>query len=172
MPNGYIRKCHFTHRQDGDTAFLHPIAYTVEGFLRSGLALSDDRYLDVVRPTVRMLQRRFEIERRMPASHYDRAWRPVTRYAALDACCQIAALWFRFSRATDDLLYASSAFKMMDLLRRLIDTAGRDAGARGGIAGSFPVFGHNQAFACVNWAPKYFIDASLLELDVRRRLSA
>jgi hypothetical protein len=43
---------------------------------------------------------------------------------------------------------------------------------RGGIPGSFPVYGKNQGFACVNWAPKYFLDASLLELDLRRRLAA
>ena len=172
MANGHIKHCHFTASANGTAAFLHPLAYTVEGFLRSSVLLGDRSYLDVIGATLNALQRRFEIGRSILASHYDQRWRAVTRYSALDADCQIAMLWFLFGQATGDLRFANSALKMMDLVRNCIDTTAGPDGARGGLPGSFPIHGDNQRHACVNWAPKYFIDASLLELAFRRRLQA
>jgi hypothetical protein len=172
MANGHIKGCHFTASANGTAAFLHPLAYTVEGFLRSSVLLGDSRFFDTIGPTLGALQRRFEIGRSMLASHYDQRWRAVTRYSALDADCQISMLWFLFSRATGDLRFANSALKMMDLVRHRIDTTAGPEGARGGLPGSFPIHGDNQRHACINWAPKYFIDASLLELAFRRRLEA
>src|SRR5678815_5177851 len=103
MANGHVKNCHFTASTDGSVAFLHPLAYTVEGFLRSSVLLGDGTYLDAVGATLTALQRRFEVGRSILASHYDHHWRAVTQYSALDADCQIAMLWFLFSRATGDL---------------------------------------------------------------------
>jgi hypothetical protein len=172
LPNGFIQGCHFTSDAAGIAAFLHPLAYTVEGFLRSGLVLQHDGYLQAIDATLGALQRRFETGRSMLASHYDERWRAVTRYSALDADCQIAMLWFLYGRATGDLRFANSALKMMDLVRKTIDVGTAHDGARGGLPGSFPIQGDNQRHACVNWAPKYFIDASLLELAFRRSLES
>jgi hypothetical protein len=170
--NGFVRMCQFTDAADDRIAFLHPLAYTLEGFLKSGLALDRPEYLEVVRPALAMLQRKFEIRRRLFASHYREDWTPMTAYSALDADCQIAALWFQFGRATGDLTYVSSALKLMDLIRPRIDVTAADPGWRGGIPGSFPVYGRNQQYTCVNWAAKYFLDASMLEMQVRRDVVA
>ena len=163
--NGYITNCHFTDRPGEAMAFLHPLAYTVEGYLKSGQCLQNDDYVEAARPALTMLQRRFELGRRLLASHYDTNWKPVTAYSALDADSQIAALWFQFGKRTGDWSFISSALKMMDLIRAAIS-------ADGGIPGSFPVYGLNQQFLCINWAPKYFIDASLLELDLRKEAAS
>ena len=130
------------------------------------------RYLDAIGATLSALQRRFEAGRSILASHYDEHWRAVTPYSALDADCQIAMLWFLFSQATGDIRFANSALKMMDLVRNCIDMTAVADGVRGGLPGSFPVQGDNQRHACVNWAAKYFIDASLLEVAFRRTLEA
>src|SRR6185436_11314500 len=63
MANGYVRNCHFTASADGPAAFLHPLAYTVEGFLRSSVLLGDRSDLDAIGATLTALQRRFEIDR-------------------------------------------------------------------------------------------------------------
>jgi len=170
--NGHIKGCQFTASANGTAAFLHPLAYTVEGFLRSSALVGDTRYLDAIGATLSALQRRFEAGRSILASHYDEHWRAVTPYSALDADCQIAMLWFLFSQATGDIRFANSALKMMDLVRNCIDMTAVADGVRGGLPGSFPVQGDNQRHACVNWAAKYFIDASLLEVAFRRTLEA
>ena len=46
--------------------------------------------------------------------------------------------------------------------------AAGDKGTRGGIKGSFPVDGDYGRFEYLNWACKFFIDANLLEKEVRR----
>lgn len=173
LPNGFISGCHFTADATGTSAFLHPLAYTVEGFVRSSRLLNRDDYRAAVEATLAALLRRFEVGRAMPASHYDEHWRRQTTYSAVDADCQIAMLWFLFSRATGDLRFANSALKMMDLIRdRIAIDAGAPDGVRGGLPGSFPIQGDNQRHTCINWAAKYFIDASLLELEFRRSLES
>ena len=172
LSNGFIKGCHFTASPTGTSAFLQPLAYTVEGFFRSGVLLNRDDYLDAAAVTLRKLQRRFEIDRAMLASHYDEQWRPASQYSALDADCQIAMLWFLLSQASGDLRFANSALKMMDLIRGRIDMTTSHDGVRGGVPGSFPIQGDNQRHTCINWAAKYFIDASLLELELRRSLES
>ena len=40
---------------------------------------------------------------------------------------------------------------------------------RGGVKGSFPIYGDYGAYQYLNWACKFLIDALLCEQDVRRR---
>ena len=40
---------------------------------------------------------------------------------------------------------------------------------RGGVKGSFPVNGEYGRLEYLNWAPKFFVDANMLERDIRER---
>jgi len=38
---------------------------------------------------------------------------------------------------------------------------------RGGIKGSFPIFGQYGTYQYLNWACKFFVDANMLEREIR-----
>lgn len=168
-PNGFIRQCQFHNAQKDDVAFLHPLAYTVEGYLKTSLLLKDDSYLNLVTGTIHALWREFELRQSLLASHYDFKWRRNSHYSAFTANAQVAEILFRVGDTWDDLRFTSSALKMTELLRTQIDIHHSNVGIRGGCPGSFPIYGDYDVFAMNNWGAKYFLDASMLELAARER---
>ena len=53
--------------------------------------------------------------------------------------------------------------RVLGFLKRTQSLTSRDPGVRGGIKGSFPVYGDYGKARVLNWATKFFIDALLLE---------
>jgi hypothetical protein len=96
----------------------------------------------------------------------DQNWRAAADWVCLTGTVQIAHCWLLLSQITGDASFAESAYRANAFVRRTIRTSG-DPGVVGGVKGSLPFDGGYLTWELPNWAAKFFIDANLLEQDVR-----
>jgi hypothetical protein len=96
-------------------------------------------------------------------------WTPG-RFVCLTGNAQIATVWMWLFEETGDSVWRDAAFKILDHLKALQDISSANEGIRGGIKGSFPVFGSYSAFKYPNWAAKFFADALLLKIKLEKQI--
>lgn len=141
---------------------LHTICYVVEGLWGTGTLLRDDRFKRAARRTVDSLLDSMEKYSGV-RGRYDRQWRPRAHWRCLTGDAQLAGMLLRMRHgAEDEDKYWRAADRLADDLCRFQNTRSGNPGVRGGIAGSFPIWGRYGIFAYVNWAAKFFLDALLL----------
>jgi hypothetical protein len=160
-PDGWFRHCAFDR---GEDPFTHTIAYTVEGLLECGLALEEGRYVEAAKLTADALLARQRADGAL-ASTYGAGWRETNRSSCLTGDCQMARLWLRFYEIGGDGKYHAAARQAITHVALTQSIEAPSVNIRGGIAGSYPIFGRYERFKYPNWATKFFIDA-LLALDV------
>jgi hypothetical protein len=168
-PNAYITNCHFTHKKNEDFAFTHPIGYAIEGFFKVGIALELDEFTEVAIDVGYKLQKIAKERQGILFSHYNPEWKPISNYQCVTGNIQIAMMWLEIAKHTNDNTLLSTAQKFLNHTRNvMIDIKTKIAGVRGAIQGSFPIYGRYCPYAFPNWGAKFFIDASLLELEAMR----
>jgi hypothetical protein len=93
--------------------------------------------------------------------------------AAVDWCCltgsaQTSAVWSQLYLLTHQEKYRSA----VDLVNRYLmarhDIRNPDLRLRGGLAGSWPVWGDYGRYQILNWATKFLLDALTLQELIRR----
>ena len=94
-------------------------------------------------------------------------WSGAVPWACLTGTVQIAHCWLTLWQLTGDAKYRDAGFLANEYVRRTVSTAG-PPGIRGGVRGSFPISGDYGRFEYLNWAAKFFIDANLLEFEIRK----
>ncbi|WP_426086770.1 hypothetical protein [Janthinobacterium sp. PSPC1-1] len=94
-------------------------------------------------------------------------FQPGADYACLTGSVQNAHCLFLLYRLTGERRYLDAGRRLNRYVRRSISIDG-PAHARGGVKGSFPIDGDYGAWAYLNWAAKFCIDANLLELELAR----
>jgi hypothetical protein len=168
-PNAYIANCHFVQEENEDFGLTHPIAYAIEGFFEAGIMLGLREFSEIAINVGYELQRMAENRQQMFFSHYNSHWEPVSSYQCVTGNIQIAMMWLKIAKYTGDDALISTAIKFLNFIRNcMIDTETEIAGVRGAIQGSFPIYGRYCPYAFPNWGAKFFIDASLLELEAMR----
>ncbi len=161
--NGWIeRNC----LNDPARPLLHTIAYAQQGLLEAGLLLDRTDAIERVIVGCRHLRDRFERDGRL-FGRYDAEWHPVVRWRCLTGEAQTAVIWHRLARVTGDVGWACSARALGRKLKATQRLSG-SAGLRGGIKGSFPVYGWYGRHQMLNWAAKFFADAMMLEMGQAR----
>ena len=93
-------------------------------------------------------------------------WSAAAPWSCLTGSVQIAHCWLMLYRITGDDRYRDAAYRVNAYVRARIQLDGPSE-IRGGVKGSFPVDGDYGRFEYLNWACKFFIDASLMEAEVR-----
>lgn len=170
-PNGYITNCHFVQEENEDFGLTHPIAYAIEGFFEAGIMSGLHEFSEIAINVGYELQRMAENRQQMFFSHYNSRWEPVSSYQCVTGNIQIAMMWLKIAQYTGDDALISTAMKFLSLIRNyMIDIKTKITGVRGAIQGSFPIYGRYCPYAFPNWGAKFFIDASLLELEAFRRI--
>jgi hypothetical protein len=157
--SGWLEQCSL---EPDEPALTHTLAYTMEGFLESGVLLSDDRWVRVAQKTADALLHRFEVRRHL-AGGYDRGWQGDHSYSCLTGCAQVALVWSRFFQLTGDPRYLNAALKLNDFVASTIDLGSAWPEIRGAIKGSQPVWGHYMRFRFPSWAAKFTVDSFLRE---------
>jgi hypothetical protein len=155
--NGWFQHAAF---RESETPYTHTLAYTAEGLLESGKLLGEPRYVDAAERLARALLSRQGANGRLAAA-YDSTWRPTLRSSCLTGNCQMARIWLEFYRRTREEPFYRAAHSAVAFVAATQDTETRNPNLRGGIAGSFPIWGRYERFAYPNWAAKFFIDAIL-----------
>jgi folate-dependent phosphoribosylglycinamide formyltransferase PurN len=146
-------------------AVTHTLAYTIWGLLDLSQSLGSEDALSVARRAAERVARRLELSGWLPGV-LDSEWKEArSDYACLTGNAQMALIWFRLAKIDGDARFTNAALKALDLVKAAQPMDSSEAGIRGGIPGSAPVWGDYLYMALPNWAAKYFIDALLAKPD-------
>ncbi len=147
---------------------MHIIAFATRAILEAGLILNEQRYIAAARNVADNLMRRF-LARGTVAGDFDGNWLGSTKYTCLSGAAQLSLIWFRLSEIDPDADYVEAGCRMNDYLCRLQNLNTMNAGIRGGLMGSDPIWGDFQSYRYPTVTLKYFVDALIVE---KARLSA
>lgn len=147
----------------GKPAYTHTIAYTIRGFIESGLLLGDERYVDLAEETLDKMILIIGKKGKMAGS-YDQQWKGDYSYKCITGQAQISICLNRLAEIRNRQDYRQMAeFLMVDVKKRQrINVA--DANIKGALPGSSPVWGPYMRFRYPNWAAKFFLDALLFKI--------
>jgi hypothetical protein len=160
-PSAWFAQNAFFERQP---PFTHTIAYAIRGFLESGLLLGDSRYVDAAARAARAVASKQRADGWL-AGTFGEGWVSQDTYCCLTGLAQMCICWSRLRDAVGETGFAASIESGLVYLKssqRLNDSADE---VRGGIAGSWPIWGAYSRFEFPNWAAKFFADALMLNTD-------
>ena len=121
-------------------AATHTIAYTIWGVLFIAEILGREDGIKAAQNAARRVARRIELVGSLPGL-LDRAYRARNKAVCLTGNCQMALIWLRLYERTGDATLLNAAFKAIDEVKRAQDLDNPNPGIRGGIPGSFPIWG-------------------------------
>jgi hypothetical protein len=168
---GWFQRAGFTATDHAaGIAVTHTLAYTIWGVLLTSEILGREDGVAAALHAARRVARRLELLGSLPGV-LDSTWRGRNRAVCLTGNCQMALIWLRLYDPTGDAVLLNAAFKAIDEVKRAQDLANPNPGIRGGIPGSFPIWGEYISNALPNWAAKYFIDALLAKRKILAKLA-
>ena len=162
--NGWFEKCCLT---DPSRPLTHTIGYALRGVIEPYRFTNDEFYLKAARKTADGLLTAIRNGGFLPG-RLDRNWRGTVEWACLTGSVQIAHCWLMLYQYTGDIRYRHAAYAANSYVRRTMRVGGPPE-TRGGIKGSFPVSGEYGTYQYPNWACKFFVDANMLEKEIRVR---
>ena len=146
----------------------HTIGYVLRGILEGYRLSNRSDLLQAARKAADGgLLAAIEPDGRLPG-RLDAQWRGAANYVCLTGSVQIAHCLFLLHEITGEPRYWEKGQQLTAYVRRTIALDGPE-NQRGGIKGSFPVNGDYGQWEYLNWAAKFFIDAQLLEADIREK---
>jgi hypothetical protein len=175
--NGFFEQAAFGV---GEAPFTHTIAYTIRGLLEVSRFASGElaqRILDVVLKSSSKLMMRYELRKSDPYSMpkhmygtFNEDWKSKDAYSCLTGNVQIAIIWLKLFGINGDARFVNSALKIIDQVKAAQVVEGGAPAIRGGIPGSYPIWGDYARYSYPNWAAKFFADAVMLQESVMRDL--
>ncbi|MCX6545045.1 MAG: hypothetical protein NTV05_11635 [Acidobacteria bacterium] len=166
--NGWFSCCCLT---DPDRPLLHTLAYTLQGLVGIGLLTGRSEFLSAAAASADALIRLMDgggfIPGRITADFQ----------GAVDWCCltgsaQMSVVWAQLYGITGKEHYREACACVNRYLLAHHDVSSRDPAIRGGVAGSWPVWGEYGQYMVLNWATKFFVDALLAERGFGQRSSS
>lgn len=147
---------------DAERPLVHTIAYAIQGVLETGVALDNQHFIERAAVAAEAMVGLQHEDGRL-AGRYDQDWRPAVRWSCLTGNAQMSIVWSRLHQlgvrtGMDRAARSANAF-----LRSTIDLKTASPGRRGGVKGSYPVYGAYGEFEYLNWAAKFTMDALLME---------
>ena len=161
--NGWFSHCCLT---DPENPLLHTLAYTMRGLWELGQLCGRDDFVAAARKTADALIERTNNGGFLPG-RYDAAWRPSVGWCCLTGSAQTSIVCSKLFRVTGDERYRRSAGLVNRYLMAHHDLTSQDPTIRGGMTGSWPVWGKYGKFMILNWATKFFVDAMLLHEETK-----
>jgi uncharacterized protein YyaL (SSP411 family) len=138
----------------------HTLAYTIEGLLEAGKLLANNRLIVAARLTADALKDRQDGYLR---GNYQSGWQTKATWSCLTGNAQMAIVWLNLYKITDDISYLQAATAANEFLKRVQSCTSNSPGVRGGIPGSYPIYGDYGHYLFLNWAAKFFADSLMLE---------
>jgi len=157
QPDGWFERCSFW---EGSDPYTHTLAYTAEGLYESGTRLQEPRYLGAGRLAAEAMLQRQRPDGSL-AGTYGPGWSRPASWSCLTGNVQMSRLWLLLYRDTGEERFKVAARRALDFVKRCQDLTTANVGVRGGISGSFPVYGGYERLKYPNWAAKFFADAIL-----------
>lgn len=161
--NGWFDKCCLVDRSQPLT---HTLGYVLRGLIE-GYRYSQDQFLlDASLKTADGLLQAIRIEDGYLPGRLTADWQAAVPWSCLTGAVQIAHCWLQLYTITGNRNYRDAAYAANRYVRRTIRVDGPEE-TRGAVKGSFPVDGAYGRFEYLNWACKFFIDANMLEKEIR-----
>lgn len=144
--------------------FTHTIAYAIRGFLESGILLDDARYLSAALAAARGMAQAQRADGWLAGTYTDN-WMPCANYSCLTGVAQMSLNWTRLAQDGSAPEFRENARRAIGYVKRTQRLNDADEAARGGIAGSSPIWGDYSRFEYPNWAAKFFADALMMDMQ-------
>jgi hypothetical protein len=161
--NGWLPDCCLSNV---DEPLLHTLAYSMQGLLGIGRLTGRN---DLIAGAQRLADAELRI---MSADGFLPGMQRQDFSAGSDWCCltgsaQTSAVWSQLYLLTHDQKYLTA----VDLVNRYLmarhDIRNPDPRLRGGVPGSWPVWGGYGRLQILNWATKFLLDALTLGMAIR-----
>jgi len=175
--NGWFKNAAFI---PGEPPFTHTIAYTLRGLLEACRFLSGDvksQTLDIVQMASERVMTKFELRKYDAYSTpkylfgtLDENWNSKDDYSCLTGNAQLAIIWLRLYQMNNDARLLNSALKIIDHVKATQPLHAKNLGIRGGVPGSYPIWGAYAPFRYPNWAAKFLADAIMLQESIMKDL--
>lgn len=146
--------------------FTHNIVYVAEGFLDSGIILNETKYIESANRIAESLLIKFEINKFLHGD-YDENWNSLSSYSCLTGNAQLSGVLMRLYKLNGNKRYLNAAVGINKYLKSTQILNSRNLGILGGIKGSDPVWGKYMQYSYPNWAVKFFVDALILEEEIK-----
>lgn len=160
--NGWVANCCLS---DPSQPLTHTLGYVLRGIVEAYRFSNDRQFLLAACRTADGLLTAIDAKGFLPG-RLDPQWHGAVSWACLTGTAQIAHCWLMLHQMTGNLRYREAAFAANRYVRRTMRVEG-SPDTRGAVKGSFPVSGGYGTYEYLNWAVKFFIDANLLEQQVR-----
>lgn len=157
-PNGWFAQCCLT---DAACPLTHTLAYALHGAWELGELLDWDEARGAARRLADGLVGCVGPNGRL-SGRYDSNWRPAARWCCLTGNVQTAWVLWEMRRVTGERRYGDAAERLADYVLRRHNVDDSDPTVRGGVYGSWPIYGWYGSFEVLNWATNFLV-AALLE---------
>lgn len=164
-PNGWFRDCCLS---DASQPLLHTIAYTMQGLIGISLFTGRKDFLDAATRTADGLIRLMDRDGFIPG-RIGPDFRGTVDWSCLTGTAQTAIVWGRLYQLTGNPAYRAAMHRANVYLMRHHDIDNGDPRLRGGVPGSWPVWGDYGRLMILNWATNFFAEALLLEKSIVTR---
>jgi hypothetical protein len=161
--NGWLPDCCLSNVEE---PLLHTLAYSMQGLLGIGRLTGRD---DLIAGAQKLADAELRI---MSAEGFLPGRQRQDFTAAVDWCCltgsaQTSAVWGQLYLLTRDEKYRAAVEVVNRYLMARHDICNPDLRLRGGLPGSWPVWGDYGRLQILNWATKFLLDAFTQEQLIR-----
>ena len=177
--SGWFEQMGFT---SNEVPLTHTIAYTLRGLLECSPylteAISQKSLAAVQRASEKILVRSDLTKHDAPSrlaglpATLDEEWKSDAYYSCLTGNAQIAIILLKLYELNNDRRLLTAVHHLVDQLKATQSLNNTNLGIKGGIAGSYPIWGGYGRFAYLNWATKFFADALLLKASLNLLVSS
>jgi len=162
-PNGWLPDCCLSNV---DEPLLHTLAYSMQGLLGIGRLTRRD---DLIAGAQKLADAQLLV---MSPEGFLPGRQRQDFTAAADWCCltgsaQTSAVWSQLYLLRHDQKYRTAVEVVNRYLMARHDVRNADLRLRGGVPGSWPVWGGYGRLQILNWATKFLLDALTLEAVIR-----
>jgi len=162
LENGWFRDCSLG---DPNRPLLHTIAYSMQGLIGIGVIVGRDDFVEAAKKTADGLVQLMGDDGFIPGC-IGSDFRGSASWCCLTGSAQTAIVWGRLFELTGDRDYLDAMDRVLGYLMRHHDITNSDLCLRGGVPGSWPVWGEYGRTKILNWATNFFVEALLLRLTI------
>lgn len=149
--------------QDNSQPFTHTIAYAMRGLLEVGAAAEREDLIQAARVIGDAMIAALPANGFLPG-RFNPQWQPTVKWSCLTGDCQLGINWGRLYQVTGEEKYKDATSRVLGFVKRTQKLEGEDC-ERGAIKGSHPVDGGYHPWQYPNWAPKFFADALMIDME-------
>lgn len=158
-PNGWFPDCCLS---DPRQPLLHTIAYAMQGLLGLGQLTGRKDFIASATVMANNLLKLMDVEGFIPG-RINSSIAGTVKWCCLTGMAQTSIVWSWLYEITRQEGYREAVRRANRYLMARHDIGSADSAIRGGLAGSWPIWGGYCPLMVTSWAAKFFIDALVAE---------